>query len=47
VGVLQGFVTETGLNFIMSLDYNKFSRELKSKKRKEKERQEKRATKKQ
>lgn len=24
VGVLQGFVTETGLNFIVSLDYNKF-----------------------
>lgn len=23
-GVLQGFVTETGLNFIVSLDYNKF-----------------------
>ncbi len=46
VGVLQGYVTETGLNFIMSLDYNKFSRELKSKKRRERERQEKRATKK-
>lgn len=46
-GVLQGFVTETGVNFIMSLDYNKMSRELKSKKRKEKERQQKRATKKQ
>jgi len=23
-GVIQGFVTETGLNFIVTLDYNKF-----------------------
>jgi hypothetical protein len=23
-GALQGFVTETGLNFIVSLDYNRF-----------------------
>jgi hypothetical protein len=24
-GVLQGFVTETGLNFIVSMDYNRFA----------------------
>jgi len=32
VGVLQGFVTETGLNFIVSLDYNKFKNAFKSRK---------------
>ncbi len=30
-GVLQGFVTETGLNFIVSVDYNKFKNVLKKK----------------
>lgn len=30
VGVLQGFVTETGLNFIVSLDYNKFKNAFRS-----------------
>ncbi|MBX2905443.1 MAG: translocation/assembly module TamB domain-containing protein [Taibaiella sp.] len=30
VGVLQGFVTETGLNFIVSLDYNNFKNAFKS-----------------
>lgn len=32
VGVLQGFVTETGLNFIVSFDYNKFKRGIKPQK---------------
>ncbi|MBC7554164.1 MAG: hypothetical protein H7257_09300, partial [Taibaiella sp.] len=32
-GVLQGYVTETGLNFIVSLDYNKFKNILKKKKK--------------
>ena len=31
-GVLQGYVTETGLNFIVSLDYNHFKNILKRKK---------------
>ncbi len=30
-GVLQGYVTETGLNFIVSLDYNKFTNVMKKK----------------
>ena len=34
-GVLQGYVTETGLNFIVSLDYNHFKNVLKRKKVKE------------
>lgn len=35
-GVLQGFVTETGLDFIVTLDYNKFKNAIRSrKKRKE------------
>ena len=33
-GVLQGYVTETGLNFIVSLDYNRFKNVLKNKKNK-------------
>ena len=37
-GVLQGFVTETGINFIVSLDYDNFKNAFESKKkRKEKE----------
>ncbi len=32
-GVLQGFVTETGLNFIVSLDYNHFKNVLKKRKK--------------
>ncbi len=32
VGVLQGFVTETGLNFIVSFDYNKIKKAVKKKK---------------
>lgn len=32
-GVIQGFVTETGVNFIVSLDYNKFKTVFKKKKR--------------
>ncbi|MCF8449856.1 MAG: translocation/assembly module TamB domain-containing protein [Taibaiella sp.] len=43
VGVLQGFVTETGLNFIVSFDYNKFKKALKpakSEAAKQKEREE-------
>ncbi|MBC7554689.1 MAG: translocation/assembly module TamB domain-containing protein [Taibaiella sp.] len=32
-GVLQGYVTETGLNFIVSLDYNEFKNILKKKKK--------------
>lgn len=31
-GVIQGFVTETGVNFIVSLDYNKFKNVFKKKK---------------
>jgi hypothetical protein len=31
-GVIQGFVTETGVNFIVSLDYNRFKTILKKKK---------------
>lgn len=31
-GVLQGFVTETGVNFIVSVDYNKFKQIFKKKK---------------
>jgi len=31
VGVLQGFVTETGLNFIVSLDYNNFKNAFRKK----------------
>ena len=31
-GVLQGYVTETGLNFIVSLDYNKFKNVFRKKK---------------
>jgi len=34
-GVLQGYVTETGVNFIVSLDYNHFKNVLKRKKVKE------------
>ena len=33
VGVLQGFVTEAGLNFIVNLDYNKFKNAIRSRKR--------------
>lgn len=33
VGVLQGFVTETGLNFIVSFDYTKFKKSIKPKKK--------------
>ena len=33
-GVLQGFVTETGLNFILSFDYNKIKRAIKPRKNK-------------
>lgn len=33
VGVLQGFVTETGLNFIVSFDYNNFKNAFRSRKR--------------
>lgn len=33
VGVLQGFVTEAGLNFIVSLDYNKFKNAIRSRRR--------------
>jgi hypothetical protein len=33
VGVLQGFVTEAGLNFIVSLDYNNFRRAILNKKK--------------
>ena len=32
-GVLEGFVTETGVNFIVSLDYNNFKSVLKKKKK--------------
>jgi len=32
VGVLQGFVTEAGVNFIVSLDYNNFSRAIRGNK---------------
>lgn len=32
VGVLQGFVTEAGVNFIVNLDYNKFKNAIKSRK---------------
>ena len=31
-GVLEGYVTETGLNFIVSLDYNNFKNAFKKKK---------------
>lgn len=33
-GVLLGYVTETGVNFIVSLDYNKFKRAIMSQKKK-------------
>ncbi len=33
-GVLQGYVTETGVNFIVSLDYNKFTNVFKKKNKK-------------
>lgn len=33
-GVLQGYVTETGLNFIVSLDYNRFKNVLKKQSKK-------------
>ena len=36
-GVLQGYVTETGLDFIVSIDYNKFSSVIKKKKKKPEE----------
>lgn len=36
-GVLEGYVTETGLNFIVSLDYNKFSHIFRKHRRKKAE----------
>jgi len=35
--VLEGYVTETGLNFIVSLDYNKFSHIFRKHRRKKAE----------